>query len=309
MNLSNVEYENEIIDAYYYVYDMRKLYNQSNKQKGAFVVASNASFGLDREKAADHPLWCNAYDSLGRVGIVSVGATSNSNINVDTEGDMPTHCGSPYLITVTNVNAQDLKQTAGFGVESIDMGAPGSGTITTSYAGGQAVYATLGGTSSSAPHVTGAVALAYSLPCAALTDESVSNPPLVAERIRDLILKNLDANLTLVNITKYGGRLNLAKPLQAAKTEYCSSGFGELNVEVAYINTNQQFSARGSLLDDSEHRFIIYNTLGQILYEEFLKQGAGNFSVEVETAHWPVGLYFAAIQKGKESSSIKFLKF
>ena len=37
----------KIIEGYEYVYQNRKLYNESNGQKGAFVVASNGSFGID----------------------------------------------------------------------------------------------------------------------------------------------------------------------------------------------------------------------------------------------------------------------
>ena len=133
LNISNAEFESEIVAAYYYVGNMRKLYNTTNGAKGAFVVATNASFGLDREPAEDHPLWCATYDSLGKAGIIGVGATTNANTDVDAEGDMPTSCTSEFLITVNNTNQFGSKMpSTGFGKKSIDLGAPGNDTYTTS---------------------------------------------------------------------------------------------------------------------------------------------------------------------------------
>jgi hypothetical protein len=72
MNVSGMDLESHIIEGYVYVFRTRKLYNQTNGAKGAFVVATNASFGFDNRKAADHPVWCAMYDSLGTVGVLSV---------------------------------------------------------------------------------------------------------------------------------------------------------------------------------------------------------------------------------------------
>jgi serine protease len=309
MNITHVDYESEIIDAYYYVNKARKLYNSSNGQKGAFVVASNASFGIDREKAEDHKLWCAVYDSLGVSGIVSIGATTNTNTNVDVEGDMPTSCTSPYLITVTNVNQQDMKQTAGFGEQSIDLGAPGSGTVTTGYNGGNANYSILGGTSSSAPHVTGAVALIYSLPCAELTLESKTKPSEVAERVRDLIVNNLDDNLTLANITKHEGRINLVKPLLQAKKLYCSGGFGDLALDMAFVNKSEQLTISGVLADQTPHFLRIHNSLGQLIFEKKYEQTSGTLNEVINTSLWAGGAYTATFWKGKQKKTLKFVTF
>jgi subtilisin family serine protease len=309
MNLSHVEYENEIIEAYNYVFEMRKRYNQSGGTRGAYVVASNASFGIDNEKAKDHKIWCSLYDSLGNVGVLSVGATTNANSNVDVVGDMPTSCTSPYLITVTNVNTLDVKQAAGYGVESIDIGAPGAGTITTAYQGGIANYDTFGGTSASAPHVTGAIGLIYSLPCGLLTLESLTEPTVVAERVRDLILQNLDDNASLKGLTKYESRLNLVKPLVKAKRLYCEGGTGELMVEMIYVDAGQEIYLTGSLLNNTEHLFRITNSLGQIVFEKVVKSTNGQISEVISARDLMAGAYFASLSKGKKVKAKKFLKF
>jgi hypothetical protein len=306
MNICNVDFESEIIDAYYYTYKMRQLYNQSKGAKGAFVVASNASFGIDREKAEDHALWCAVYDSLGTVGVLNVGATSNSNINVDVEGDMPTSCTSPYLITVTNIDQTDKKPSAGYGTQSIDMGAPGSGTVTTGYDGSTATYSVLGGTSSSAPHVSGAIALIYSVPCPDLATKSLSAPIEVLESVRDLILLNLDDNITLSNITKYEGRLNLFKPITKAKAAYCSGVFGALAVTEAFVN-QANASISGVLPEKGNYSLRIHNTEGRLMYEKEIVTTIGSFNESLPIDGWMRGVYFATISNGKLKATRKFL--
>ncbi len=309
MNISNVDKEDEIIEAYYYVHTMRKLYNQTNGAKGAYVVTTNASFGLDKEFAADHPLWCAVYDSLGQQGIVSVGATINENINVDIEGDMPTTCPSPYLITVTNVNLLDIKQNAGYGPASIDMAAPGTGVVTTGYAGGQAVYSVLGGTSSAAPHVTGTIALLHSVKCEKLTADALSKPRLVAERFRDLVLNNLDTNPTLKSITKYEGRLNIFKAVTAARETYCDQTYGDLALTKAYISASDQFTYDGIVPDNGDYLFQVHSVFGQLIYETTISRSTGYFYNSIEATNWAAGLYIATVRSGKKVSSKKFLKF
>lgn len=90
--------ESNAIAAYAYVWDQRVLYNKSVGKKGAFVVSTNSSFGIDTANAIHHPLWCAMYDSLGAVGILNVAATKNQNVNIDVVGDLPTSCASNWLM-------------------------------------------------------------------------------------------------------------------------------------------------------------------------------------------------------------------
>ena len=200
--------ESVVIEAYSYMLESRILYNETNGESGAFVVATNASFGIDFGQPEDSPLWCAMYDTLGQNGILSCGATINGNQNVDVVGDVPTACPSDYLIAVTNTNINDVKVTgAGFGLETIDLGAPGQGTFTTSTTTDG--YGGFGGTSGATPHVTGAIALLYSAPCQTLADLALTNPKRATEIVRDLILNNVDPNPSLEGITTTGGRLNI----------------------------------------------------------------------------------------------------
>lgn len=166
--------ESIVLIAYNYVLKARKLYNQTNGAQGAFVVATNASFGVDYGNPANFPLWCAMYDSLGVQGILSMGATANANINVDIQGDIPTACPSDWLISVTNTTSSDLKNSgAAYGLTTIDLGAPGTSILNTSTSSG---YATLTGTSMATPHVTGAVGMMFAAATEGIMQSYKANP-------------------------------------------------------------------------------------------------------------------------------------
>lgn len=204
--------EATVIEAYSYPLIQRMRYNETNGLEGAFVVATNASWGRDRGFAEDAPIWCGLYDSLGVHGILSVGATANMNLDVDVEGDLPTTCPSDYLLSVTNIDRNDEKVAgAGYGPLSIDLGAYGQEAYTTT----RSNYGLFMGTSSATPHVTGAIALLYAAPCPTLMAVAKSDPAGAALLIRDYILNFTTPNTSLEDITVTGGRLNINNSMQA----------------------------------------------------------------------------------------------
>lgn len=204
--------EATLLAGYNYPLAQRKLYNETNGAKGAFVVATNTSWGIDNGMAADAPIWCALFDSLGTVGILNCGATANANTNVDIQGDLPTTCPSDYLIGVTNVTRSGNKDfLAGFGKEHIDLGAFGDEAYTLAR---NNRYGTFGGTSGATPNVTGAIGLLYAAPCNNLGDLMKSNPAAAALLVRQYILEGTQPNASLDTITATGGQLNLNNSLQ-----------------------------------------------------------------------------------------------
>ena len=214
--------ESNVIAAYNYPYTMRDLYNSSNGARGAFVVATNASWGIDNANPANYPVWCAYYDDLGAAGILNCGATANNNVNIDVVGDMPTGCGSDYMVAVTATNDNDVRTFSGYGATTIDLGAPGDNVFLPS---GSTGYGGTSGTSFASPCVAGGIALVYSAPCADLASSALTSPQATADAVRGYILNGVDAVANLVGETVTGGRLNVRNALDLA-IEDCNPDLG-----------------------------------------------------------------------------------
>lgn len=212
--------EANVIEAYEYPLKMRKLYNETNGAKGAFIVATNSSWGTNNGQPEDAPLWCAMYDSLGAYGVLSCGATSNSNVNVDVVGDLPTACPSDFLISVGRTNSSDVRASGGYGLTTIDLMAPGDDV----YLANNNAYASTTGTSFSSPCVAGAVALLYSMPCSSLMEIANASPPDGAAMVKEYLLNEVDQTAQLQGETVSGGRLNVNNSLQAMLTDCEASG-------------------------------------------------------------------------------------
>ena len=211
--------ESQVVEAYAYVMEQRRAYNLTNGAEGAFVVSTNSSFGVNLGRPADFPLWCAMYDSLGSVGILNVGATANIGHDIDANGDIPSLCSSNYLLMVTNTTLTDYHNAnSGYGITSIDMGAPGTGVLSI-YPGNS--YATKTGTSMAAPHAAGAVAMLYAYACDTLAAESITDPASVAMKMKQALMGSTDTINTLIGKSVTAGRLNVYQAMLLMYNNEC----------------------------------------------------------------------------------------
>lgn len=292
----------DLIKGYEYIKEFRRKFNESGGTKGAFVVATNLSAGISKSWPADQPIWCNMYDTLGKYGIVSVGATANQNVNVDAEGDLPSTCESEFLIVVTNTNSSDEKViNAGYGSKSVDLGAPGDGSTSAQTASD---FGAFGGTSCATPHVTGAVALLYSAPNIGLQDFYMQYPEEAARSVKRAILNNTDQRSSLQGVTVSGGRLNLFGMIKGYKADNHVTIAEEVKLwpnpasELLSINPDKNFGV--------DVVVEIFNAAGDLVMKERTSQTDGRISANVSRLQ--SGSYFLRLVGRDKVGTGRFIK-
>ncbi len=204
-----------VLKAYNYVLNQKKLYLKSGGKLGANIVSTNSSFGVDLAdcKSRDFRLWNEVYNELGKVGILNVAATINDEVNVDRDGDVPTGCDSEAIISVTNTNSDNEKyKFSGYGIKSIDLGAPGTDILSTVPGNS---YSVLTGTSMATPHVAGAIAFLSALKNKKFNQIQENDPKGSAMIIKNILLNSVDKMPSLKEKTVSGGKLNLYKSTKA----------------------------------------------------------------------------------------------
>ena len=206
---SNVE--SVVIEGYGYALELRSTYNRTNGDSGAFIVATNSSFGIDYGQPADYPIWCAFYDSLGASGILNLAATSNASLNVDVTGDVPTTCPSNYMIAVSNID-RNGNISGGYGATQIDLAAPGTDIRSTTPGHN---YGFKTGTSMATPHVAGVVGAMYSAMCGFDQSVFLTEGDSIALWVRSSLLESVDSVPNLIGKNITNGRLNMLKAVQS----------------------------------------------------------------------------------------------
>ncbi len=242
--------EANVVSSYEYPKVMRDIFNASGGEEGAFVVATNASWGIDQANPDNYPVWCAYYDELGLSGILNCGATTNSALNVDVVGDMPTACSSDYMVSVTATNSNDVRTFSGYGITTIDLGAPGDQVYLPS---GTSGYGNTSGTSFASPCVAGAIGLVYSVPCPDLAELAISNPQGAADLVLGYIYEGTDLVPNLLTEVVTGGRLNVANsvnlalvgcgPVECDIESFEAEAFCEFNTETGGVETMAELTA------------------------------------------------------------------
>jgi serine protease len=297
MAITGVDSEGGLLEGTSYILKMRRLYNQSKGKKGAFVVAFNLSLGIDNAFAKDYPVWCAAYDSLGKVGILGVASTANSNTDVEVRGDMPTSCTSEFLIAVTGTDERDEKVTsAAFGRTSIDLAAPAKKILTVN---ADKSYSLFQGTSASAPQVSGAVALLYGYPCSKFTAEALTKPDVMAMKIKQLIMTGVDTVANLQGKTVTGGRLNISKSMNKIVNTCEPVGFGKFALKNFYPNPAAQFiNLVYQVPTEASCNLVIINMLGQVIQQQtIIPDKFSSKSLQIDVTQMTAGVYIMSFEQ------------
>jgi subtilisin family serine protease len=133
------------LEAFAYVEKMR--------QRGVSVRVINASWG----GSGAAPIIEEAITRLGTLGIVVVAAAGNARSDNDMVLHFPASFNAPNLISVASISkGGTLSAFSNFGVQTVDIAAPGEGILSTIPGGKYALFA---GSSMAASFVSGAVAL------------------------------------------------------------------------------------------------------------------------------------------------------
>ena len=299
--------DDDILEGMEYILRQREAYNASGGQKGAYVVAMNMSLGR-AGKVSTFKGICRMMDRLGEAGILTVGASANTDKDVDIEGDLPCDCGSEYLICVTSTDQQDRKlEGAAYGKKSVDLGAPGKGILSTTHST-EAKYSTGSGTSFATPMVSGAVGLIYNTPCDPLQNMLKKNPGDASILVRDLIFSGVDKVSDLKDITFTGGRLNLYKTLSIVKDAYCDSESQMLQIKSIDPNPAQKIlRLRYSVAQYTLHTVRVVGIGGNILFEKtFWPDLSKDKSILLDVSSLAVGNYVLQLFNDYEQVSKKF---
>jgi len=175
------------------------------QRMGAKII--NSSWHI---KAKDKPkALYDAIKSVKDAGILFVTTAGNNSNNID-PFDNPYTClqcpASFDLDNIISVAATDrndkLLNRSNFGLNSVDIGAPGEDIYSTVLSHLKPPYSFDSGTSMAAPHVAGVAALLWSL-----------KPHLTYRQVKEAILSTVDPVDSLDGKTVTGGRLNAYKAL------------------------------------------------------------------------------------------------
>ena len=299
--------EEIILRSFSYAHTQRKLYNQTSGQKGAFVVAINASWGISGLRSDDFPIWCPFFDSLGTQGILTVNAASNRSGDSALAGDMPSACPSEHLIVVTSLDKQG-QLVNGHGPNTVDLAAFGEAVYSTRLREG---YREFSGTSFAAPQVAGAIGLLYSSPCGQLMELARDKPAEAALQARRLILDGVEPIATLQDKVVTEGFLRVDKSMKLLSAFCNADARTTLQLMASPNPFHEQLLVPIYTSKALESATLeVYNLQGQRLYARTLSIPADFPTlVEIEANNWPQGVYLLRLKTGgKEMAVQKVIK-
>ena len=165
----------------------------------------------------------NATNAAGMLFVASAGNESNDN-----DGEfkaIPASYAASNIISVAATNNLDeLASFSNYGATTVDLAAPGVGILSTT-PGNR--YQSFNGTSMAAPHVAGALALAWAC-----------HPDKTSTEIQDALFGSVDALDSLDGSVATGGRLNVNNLLTALEDPILLAPLAPANLVVTDAGTD-----------------------------------------------------------------------
>ncbi len=144
-----------------------------------------------------------------QAGIMFIAAAGNESRNADQQPSYPAAYTNNNIISVAATDSGDnLARFSNYGVQSVDIGAPGVSIYSTVPNGR---YKSMDGTSMATPLVSGVVALLYAI-----------KPDAKICEIRRALLSSVDVVSSLQGKVASNGRINALKAVQSMKTISCT---------------------------------------------------------------------------------------
>ena len=289
-----------------YCLKMKRLYRQSNKQKGAYIVAINFSYGTVGDPAED-TLWKAAIDSLGKEGILLTVSVINEDKDSEIAQDLPVLLNSPYQINVTNYNYTTLETDgSSFSKKFVHLAAPNK--YHTTMIDNQYGYNGFGA-SFSAPLVAGTIALMYSNMCDKFLDSLHARPEFYAKKIKDIILANVDITPGLTNKVASNGKLNVFKTIQ--KVNQLKDSFCKDSTPNALISNTlteiQVYHSEKYLYTKKSNPLPLYVSLYNMLGQLVLETHIANLDDKIDLNYLHQGFYILNYSQGEQTYTEKIV--
>jgi hypothetical protein len=249
------------------------------------------------------------YDSLGKYGVMNVGAVSNNQALVDTKGDLPTLCPSKHLITVGSSTINDQYFSSGYSQQHVDLSAPGVNVFSVkayskeNQISGDLYRGGYSGTSFAAPMVTAAVGLLHSYSCEKFIDLTKSNPEAANLLIRRFILEGVDTVVALQGYTVTGGRLNIAKSMKIMDA-YC---YGTLNINRLYLQQLSLYPNPGNGLISFSKILPLKEVTINVVNMQGQSQSFAIVENQIQLQTNAEGCYFIQLMYHNKSYGFKYL--